>query len=542
MPGMQQQTPEGKADRTALRSEQDDEIGVRDLILALWRQRVRILIYSLAAVVVIGGVAGAAYLLQDKQKVARVEFKLLFEGIDKGQYPNGMKFSASDILSTPVLQKVYDENHLKKFMEFPDFKGSLSVYQTNARLSLLEHEYAQKLAETNLSFESRQRIEAEFLEKKKNLMVPVFSLAFVQENPGSFLPETVLAKVLNDILSTWASYAERVKGANQYQIELVSPNVIDKESIASEDYLIATDRLRLTVTRALKDIDRLSGLPGAKICCIGEKGISLSDLRYRLNDLNQFKLSPLFGLIRQAGVAKFPEFTLAYLQNRLFEIQLKMEEASADSAVYESSLDQYIRKSIGVGLPPGQGSAAAAQGPPARTPFENVPAMIPQFGSSFLDSLVQMAQENSDSMFRQDITKKMIDSGLEKINLEFEAKYYQELFDKINSFDFNRGEPKTDVEERFAEMATERIAKTQDQVFAGLVQSIDEMNAIYQKLSRDNLNPNQVLYTITAPVAVATERPLGLIKLAIYAMLALFVAEGIIVVGLLLKLGLRIKD
>lgn len=518
---------------------EEDEISIRDLVLTLWRARARIVTLSLAALVVIGGIAGAFYLLQQKQHVAKLEFKLLFQGADDGRYPNGMAFSPSDILSMPVLQKVYDENNLSRFMEFPEFKSSLSVFQTNSRLAMLEYEYAQKLAEKNLNFEARQRLEAEFLEKKKNLMVPIYLLTFVQEGRVEFLPEAVVAKVLNDILNAWANYAERVKGANEYQIELVSPNIINQEAIESEDYLVATDRLRLTVNRVLMDIDKLSELPGAKIIQIEEKGISLSDLRYRMKDLDQFKLSPLFGLIRQAGVSRFPEFTMGYLQNQLFEIQLKMEEAKADANVYETSLNQYVRKSGGAGLVAG-GAAGGAQPPPQTGALENVPAMIPQFGSTFLDSLVQMAQENSDAAFRQDIIRKMIDAGLEKVNLEFESKYYQELFDRLSDLKAQQENVEArEAREKFIPLAEERINETQQQVFDTLTQTIHEMNSIYQELSRHNLNPELVLFTVTAPVVPSIEKPVALKKILIYTILTLFFLEGVIIVAVLIGGGLR---
>ncbi len=504
-----------------------DEISIKDLVLSLWRARARIIVLSLAAVVLLCGVAAAVYLFQEKQNVAKVEFKLLFEGADQGEYPNGMSFSSADILSTPVLQKVYDENDLKRFMEFPEFKSSLSVYQTNPKLALLEYEYSQKLAEKNLSFEARQRLEAEYLEKRKNLMVPVYLLVFVQEERGAPLPEAVTAKVLNDILNGWADYAERVKGANEYQIELVSPNIISEEVLKTEDYLVATDRLRQTLNRVLKDIDKLSQLPGATIVQIGEKGISLSDLRYRMKDLDQFKLSPLFGLIRQAGVSRFPEFTTVYLQNRLFEIQLKMEQASAETGVYETSLNQYVRKSFGEG-------ASALQGSPQRGGSENVPAMIPQFGSSFLDSLVQMAQENSDSKFRQGITEKMIESGLNKVSLEFEGKYYQDLLDKISDLKLKESPDEADQSQKFIPLARDRIVKTQQQVFESLMQTISEMNGIYKELSKNNLNPELVLFTKRTPVMTSVEKPIMAKKLLIYVILALFFFEGVILVGVLM--------
>ena len=96
-----------------------DEISIKDLVLSLWRARARIIVLSLAALVLVCGVAGAIYLFQEKQNVAKLEFKLLFEGADKSQYPNGMAFSAADILSTPVLQKVYNENNLSGSWSFP---------------------------------------------------------------------------------------------------------------------------------------------------------------------------------------------------------------------------------------------------------------------------------------------------------------------------------------------------------------------------------------------------------------------------------------
>ena len=151
-----------------------DEISIRDLIMALWRSRATIVVYSLVAVLIVSTLAGAAYLLQEKQTVTKLQVTLEFQGADKGEYPNGMKFSSADILAGPVLDKVYRENNLERFLEFSDFKAALSVYQINDRLSFLEYEYAQKLSEKNLSMEARQRLETEFLEKKKNLTTPTY--------------------------------------------------------------------------------------------------------------------------------------------------------------------------------------------------------------------------------------------------------------------------------------------------------------------------------------------------------------------------------
>ena len=511
----------------------EDEISLGDLFSTIWRARGRIMIYTLAAGLVIFALILGVYFFQEKEYVAKQEFRLEFTGADQNKYPNGLQFSTADILSTEVLDKVYRQNDLGKYMKFSDFKAGLAVFQMNDRLRLLEFEYSQRFSEKNLSMENRQRLEQEFLEKKKALMVPVYSLTFIQGGRAGSIPDNVAAKVLQDILREWSVFAERVKGANKFQLELVSPNVLKKEDIEAEDYLVATDILRVMTRRVSKDLEALAGLPGAMVVRVGDQGISLSDLRYRLQDLERFKLNPLLGLIRQTAVSKHPEFTLAYLQNQIFDLKLKTEQAAANVAIYENSLNQYIQKSRGSGLSPAQGEGMP--GPSSQQGmFSNVPAMIPQFGESFLDSLVQMAQENSDAMFRQTIAKNVIDVGLEKVELEFQARFYEDMWTKIN-LQINGEQAKSDNDAAFLTLAAERIEKTQQEIFDGLMNSIKDLNLLYDSLSRSSLNPDAVLYSVTSPALFSVEKPVSAKRLVMFAVLGMFLCVGVILLTVLVK-------
>ena len=511
----------------------EDEISLGDLFSTIWRARGRIAVYTLAAGLVILAIIVGVYFFQEKEYVVKQEFRLEFTGADQNKYPNGLQFSTADILSTEVLDKVYRQNDLGKYMKFSDFKAGLAVFQMNDRLRLLEFEYSQRFSEKNLSMEIRQRLEQEFLEKKKALMVPVYSLTFIQGGRAGSIPDNVAAKVLQDILREWSVFAERVKGANKFQLELVSPNVLKKEDIEAEDYLVATDILRVMTRRVSKDLEALAGLPGAMVVRVGDQGISLSDLRYRLQDLERFKLNPLLGLIRQTAVSKHPEFTLGYLQNQIFDLKLKTEQAAANVAIYENSLNQYIQKSRGSGLSPAQGEGMP--GPSSQQGmFSNVPAMIPQFGESFLDSLVQMAQENSDAMFRQTITKNVIDVGLEKVELEFQARFYEDMWTKIN-LQINGEQAKSDNDAAFLTRAAERIEKTQQEIFDGLMNSIKDLNLLYDSLSRSSLNPDAVLYSVTSPALFSVEKPVSAKRLVMFAVLGMFLCEGVILLTVLVK-------
>lgn len=442
-----------------------------------------------------------------------LEFKIEFEGIEKNEYPNGLKFSTADILSTAVLSEVYEENNLKRYFGFPEFKGALTVYQINDKLKFLEYEYAEKLGQENLTIEERDRLEDEFLEKKKTSLLPIYTLSLYYSERMNSIPESLVAKVLNHILGTWANHADRVKGVNRYQYSLVSRNILSEKDLQIQDYSVAQDMLRIAIERISDDIKKLRLIPGAQAVKVGDKATSLQDLQFRMEDVQQFKLGPLTGLIRQSGVSKDESITLGYLLNRLFELNLKEEAASANAAVYENSLSQYIQRTRGALTKMGENNAITSQLNQGAT--GNVPAMIPQFGASFLDNLIEMAQENSDMAFRQRISEKVIEASLTKVEIHIDKKYYQELYNTITA------KPADDnITSDYPKSAIDRINRTHKEIYDALMQTVDEITAIYLDLSKYNLNPESLLYTLTKPVSTVSNKHLYLRKAINYIIIA----------------------
>ena len=498
----------------------DDGINLKDIILALWGYRVKIIVISMAITLVIIAAGSFKYLGQQKRSVAKLQVRLDFEGVEKNQYPNGMKFSTSDILSMPVLSKVYKEDNLEEYVKFRVFKTGLSVIQTNDSIRFLEYDYAAKLSDKKLNVDQRKRLETEFLEKKRGALVPVYTLLW--DTSGVSIPSDIIAKVMNDIMQTWTEYAIRVKGADMYQVSLVSRNVLSKEDIENEDYLIGVDILRLGIKRVKNDINKLMAIPGARTFKTGKDRISLVDIDYRLTDLENFKLSPLGGLIRHTGISKDVELSRAYLLNRIFELNRKNEEAVGNAKVYENSMNKYMQ--LAAGIVPTLGSATSVPSSSRSGMTGNVPAMIPQFGSSFLTSLIEMAQESSDAKFRQDITQKIIDAGLKRVEIDGELKYYQLLLKQLTT-----PESVGKSTEKFIEYSKVKIKNTMDNVFTSLMRSIDEINNIYPELSKVNLNPASVLYTVTQPEYMVVETPIKAKKIMMYMILAWILAEGMLI-------------
>ena len=107
-------------------------------IINVLRRYSPIIAVSIAAVI-FGYVliALAYYALSPTTLSSRLPFRLEFEGAERGEYPNGLKFSSSEIVSTPILMRVYEANELSKYVPFHRFKESLFVHESSPELQRL---------------------------------------------------------------------------------------------------------------------------------------------------------------------------------------------------------------------------------------------------------------------------------------------------------------------------------------------------------------------------------------------------------------------
>ncbi|MEA1928621.1 MAG: hypothetical protein U9N73_10475, partial [Candidatus Auribacterota bacterium] len=185
---------------------------LRALLITLSQRRKTFVFLSLAAIVIIIALAGFIYFGQVRQQVTTLKFKIDFKGVEENQYPNGMKFSTSDIVSPEVLGKVYEKDNLQEYMDFADFKAAVTIIQTNDKLKFLEFEYAGKLSDKKMDIQERERIETEFSEKKESALAPIYSLEYFQDTRVSSIPLETRARILNDILKIWAGIAVQSKG------------------------------------------------------------------------------------------------------------------------------------------------------------------------------------------------------------------------------------------------------------------------------------------------------------------------------------------
>jgi hypothetical protein len=487
--------------------EADDELSP-DVVLTLWSYRRTIAIgMALTAICAVIAVL-LVYLLGPRERVASLAFQLTFEGADRQEYPNGVKFSSAELVSTPILADVFRANDLDRYVTFDKFKDAVFVLQTNRDLELLSYEYEAKLSDSKLSPVDRARLEEEFRKKRMSLSSAGYSLNIRRREALVKIPDAMLSKILQDTLSNWAKLAAENKGAMRYNISVLSKNALQKDSLAREDYIIAADMLRTYNERILKTVILMGEIPGANAVRMNPDKIGIADLRASLEDLNRFKIEPLISMIREAALSRSPTRLSQYFESRRFDVQLAKTETTQRIKSMQEALRDYEQRGPGASAGAGDRSGSS---------------VTPQLTESFIDRLVQITTQSIDVEYRQKLTKRIIDDGMVLAELNRQAEYYQSM---VQSFSSVRGRADSAVE-------TE-ITRRTGQVLDEVIKSLDQVEAFYLLLSQQNLNPNTEVYTVTTPFVVRSTSGLSFTRAALYLFVVLLVAMVAIPLGCLI--------
>ena len=472
----------------------EDEISLGPLIRTLWSYR-RVTVVSVSGIFAMFLLWGlGTYLFQPAERQASLEFRLIFDGANQSRYPNGLIFSRAEIIGSPVLSEVFEDNDLESYYTYDEFKNGLFILEASSEVELLGFEYQAKLTDTRLTSVDRVALEEEFRQKREALRASQYALSFVVSSSATSIPPELMSKVLNDILGVWAEQAATRKGVLTYGVSVYTRNLLLEEFLEAEDFIVRVDILRGQVNRVVANLGDLELLPGANVMRVGENRISLPEIRVNLEDLITYRLEPLAQYIWANGLSRDSEVVGLYLQGRQFQIALDLQEADGRGNVLEDSLRVYVEQAgtpaPGSGVGDGGGSATGA-------PVAGVTALIPQIGDSFLDRIMAMGGETEDIQYRQELTNRIIDARQQAVNLQREAAYYERMHESMQRALNEGGEvPNVDVVREVETRFTE--------IYAAVVEALEQSEAIYTEVSAQNLNPQTNLFRITSPFSSTT--------------------------------------
>jgi hypothetical protein len=462
----------------------------------------------------------AAYLMAPFQRVTSQPFRLEFKGATVGEYPNGVKFSAAEIAGTPILLQVYRGNELAKFVPFEEFGHAILIVQSNAQLENLAADYQAQLSDPRLTAVDRDRIRREWQARSDALDKNSFSINYVLTQKSRLVPATLVQKALLDILSGWAADVINEQHVVQYQLAVLTPELMDERPAERTDHIMGLQVLRSKIHRVLDNIRDLQEVPGAEVVHT-KSNLTLAEIQARLEDIDRFRLEPLASTIRGSGLmtsaaaaTRFIEAQLAYDQRELRARQQAAEQVRQALAVY--TVDQRVLRT----------DSRSATGPAAQAPSEppaagglprNGETVMPQLSDSFLDRLVALSAQSNDVKYRQKMIEDYRRLAARTIPADEAVAYDQQLLRDLKGDGAPAGQ---------ATAAT--VTAELDGARAEAKRLTGEVNEVYTTVSH-NLNPSTELYTLTAPPVTRTERAVSLSRLGLYGLLLLLLALPIVV-------------
>ena len=436
-----------------------------------------------------------------------MSFRLLFNGVEKSQYPNGTRFTPADIVATPVMEEVYRRNGLEQYLKFDDFKATFTVVDKNLEFDRLRREFAARFDDHRLQPTDRNQLEDEYASKLKSITNNEFALiGSLNAQFARPLPKDLTDKVMNDILMAWAERS-RALGTFLFDVDVFSDNLVQDESLKDSDYLVLTDRLRVMINRISKNMLDLGTIPGARLIRVGEHNVSLGEMQASLQDSLDFRLTAIQGPIYSFGLYKNRTLAEIYVGEHLFQLGLEAQEIANQSESVDRALSNYVASRAGAG---GRQQEAGPATAPGNQLFAG--SVIPQISDSFIDRVVNLSTQTADVSFRQELSREAIGIGQRKAKNISERQLYERMKSALSGSD-------SSILGARREEVLRTVAEEIKLLIADLKNDLHNIQLLHKEISQRCLQPSMI-YTIVEPF---NQERVSAISMRVVVLLAGFV-------------------
>jgi hypothetical protein len=466
---------------------------------------------AVAAMLVAAGVFvfGWVYLQwwQPVQTITALEFRPTFRGADGARYPNELPYSVTDVTAGPIVDLVYDRSEIGNHCGREEFRAGFFVEHRSNESMYLDLEYQSRLSEPRITAVERRMLQEEH-ESKSQALPQQYRLMFVPASACEGIPQTVVAKVLTEVLETWASESENKRGVLKHQVEVLTPGVFDVTVGGAGGAILRADLVRAALDRVIANVDLVVGIPGANLIRLGEERIAFAEVRAKLDDLARSKLEPL---VMTAGRSLARE-SLFWVNETVAMADRDQRAAEGEATAYRNALREYSGTSTARSAEPAQRPGVA--------PNQNSGSpqtVLPQIDDAFIDRILDMSA--ASVLYRQQLTDAMVRADVNAVKAQQRASYYRRLLQA-------QREPggvvlsAEQIESYFAEITREAKALTK------------QFNDLYDEFSRVSLRASGAMYKIEKAVMTEQTRQftrsdlLRLVLLALAASFALVLGVG----------------
>ena len=204
----------------------------------------RIVLRGVISLAFVAGLLALYYAFAPRSESYKAEVHVTLESRDGVQtYPNGDPFGFRDIISAPVMNKVWTKYGFdKKGVKFEDFCTWFSIVAYDKERAKIDAEFQGKMSKRNITVPELTALQREYETKLAALSSNRFALTV---RPEALLDRDTAARLLADIPETWFSEYATIKAP---QI----PAVVSVDAIRSY-----VERSKASGGRALELIDAI---------------------------------------------------------------------------------------------------------------------------------------------------------------------------------------------------------------------------------------------------------------------------------------------
>ncbi|MBO4303349.1 MAG: hypothetical protein J6A21_02055 [Lentisphaeria bacterium] len=447
------------------------EIGIGDVLLVLKKCRKSIVLFFAVSALLTVFLIVAGYFLLPRQELYTNKILIqLQKSEEQIVYPSGKIFSANDIISTPVLRRVYEHNKLEKRISFEDFSKLFFLSGTSLKKGMLVAAYESKFTRKNITLAELTKLEEEYEKALQKLDHNVVGISMASSWKFSS-QET--ARILREVPVAWFEVYSKLESKPLPQIDSVAQIRALRSASAIDGWLITLDRARVACSRLTTSCQSLEQmLMGQKVAL--PTGETLADLRLRLTDLELRRIRPLLVFDAERSAGKNISWTVAFLQASIQAVDQRITalEGKCEGAVASINILQS-------GSSPSKNEARASK------TEQGAASMTVNLDGSFFDSLTELIRGTQSIALREQYAADLFRSKDKIAELEAEKNNYENMLRGIAQQQKTTG----------GTLSAEQFDKLVSTMFDELILLCEKTNAFRDLATKEFLSSRQFFAT-----------------------------------------------
>ena len=331
---------------------------------------------------------------------------LTFPQASQGKYPNGSPFSASDIVSTSILERVWSENKLgDRGIKLQSFQNSISALPYTGEINFINTKYKQLLSAKGLTRTDIEKIEADYRAEVDQSSSK--NIKLLLDSNGENYDPALASKVLTDITTSWNKMAIEKLGVSRAPM---LDGLVLNAAMKDQPPYVVLNYLNDFIFKAQAIIRMMRSDPNSNAYRDSQTNLNLSGVYSKLTEISTFQVDRLDAFV--AISTKPSDWEVLETQYKLKELKAYKELLLEKSKTFARALADYsnnVNKSTAYGSGD-RGRSGGGDGSSL------------QIDGDAISKLLALAGQAKDAEYRQRLTTDRIAMENEASDLDLQIQ------------------------------------------------------------------------------------------------------------------------